>query len=430
MNPPFLTIPFPQEFMPSDKSAVIERLGRYVGVDTQSDPNSSTFPSTSKQWNLLRMLQEECLQMGLSEVELTEMGYLMATIPPSKGREQAPAIALIAHVDTSPDCSGENVRMQIIDSFSGDDIRLGDHGVLSPREFPELLDHIGHTLITTDGTTLLGADDKAGVVEIMATAEFLMDHPQIPHGKIRLLFTPDEEIGKGVDYLEIEKLNAQFGYTVDGGALGELEYENFNAASAEVRIQGRNIHPGYAKDKMINALQVACDFHSLLPTDMRPERTEGYEGFFHLHHLCGEVGEACLQYIIRDHDREQFRLKKELLQKQSDEINRQYNQEICRVEITDQYYNMKEKVVPYPSLVAKAREAMRLAGVTPQVRPIRGGTDGARLSYMGLPTPNLFTGGMNFHGRYEYCSVDNMLKAIHTLIYLLYLWSDAEDHLA
>lgn len=415
--------PYPLESLPSNKQEVIDRFGRYVSIDTQSDPDSTIFPSTQKQWNLLSLLKEELVSLGLEEVVLSETGYLTATLPASRGKESFPVIALIAHVDTSPDCSGENVKMQITEAYDGKDIILNPDCRLSPNDFPELLDHIGHTLLTTDGTTLLGADDKAGVTEIMMVAQFFMQHPEVEHGRIRLLFTPDEEIGCGVDKLQMEDLKAEYGYTVDGGALGELEYENFNAASAVVTILGRNIHPGYAKDKMINALQLAVDFHQSLPENMRPERTEGYEGFFHLNHLSGSVEEAQLHYIIRDHDRTLFENKKELIRKASDAINQAYGQEICTLEVKDQYYNMREMVLPHPQLITKAQQAMEMAGVVPMVRPIRGGTDGARLSYMGLPTPNLFTGGMNFHGRYEYCSVDNMLRAIHTLIYLIFLWS-------
>lgn len=403
-----------------------ERFLKYVGFDTQSDPESETFPSTAKQLVLLNYLAEEMKSLGLDEVEIDGNGYATGTIPATKGYEDSPVIGFISHVDTSPDMSGAHVKPQLIENYDGNDIRLNSSLVMRVADFPELSFFKGHTLITTDGTTLLGADDKAGVAEIMTAAEYLMNHPEIAHGKIRIGFTPDEEIGRGVDFFDVQAFGAKFAYTMDGGFEGELEYENFNAAGAKLAIQGRNIHPGYAKDKMINALQVAMELNSLLPVCERPEHTEGYEGFYHLIGVAGGVEKASMEYIIRDHSREKFEAKKNFLTDAVTFVNRKYGQEVITLELKDQYYNMREMVEPYPEVIDKAMQAMQEAGVTPVVRPIRGGTDGARLSYMGLPCPNLFTGGMNFHGKFEYCSLNTMQKAMQTILNLVQLWKTAK----
>lgn len=399
-----------------------ERFLKYVGFDTQSDPESETYPSTQKQLVLLNFLAEEMKSLGLEEVEMDSHGYVMGTIPATKGYENCPVIGFISHVDTSPDMSGVDIHPRTIENYNGEDIQLNENLVMSVADFPELSFFKGHTLITTDGTTLLGADDKAGVAEIMTAAEFLMKHPEIAHGKIRIGFTPDEEIGRGVDFFNVSHFGADFAYTVDGGFEGELEYENFNAAGAKISIQGRNIHPGYAKNKMINALQVAADINSLLPVCERPEHTEGYEGFYHLIGVSGSVEKASMEYIIRDHSREKFEEKKRFLTEIVALLSLKYGKEVIKLELKDQYYNMREMVEPYPQMIDKALVAMQEAGVTPIVRPIRGGTDGSRLSYMGLPCPNLFTGGMNFHGKYEYCSLNTMEKAVQTILNLVKQW--------
>lgn len=404
---------------------LLERFLKYVAIDTQSDPASGTYPSTHKQFDLLNLLAEEMSAMGLEDVQVDSHGYTTATIPATPGMENRPVIGFIAHVDTSPDMNGANVRPQVVADYDGGDIALGGAGmVLSPREFPELAKYKGHTLITTDGTTLLGADDKAGVAAIMTAAAHLIAHPGIPHGRIRIGFTPDEEIGRGVDFFDVEAFGAQFAYTIDGGAEGELEYENFNAAEVKVTIHGRNIHPGYAKGKMINALHVAGELDAMLPSGQRPEYTEGYEGFFHLTSLCGTPDGATMEYIVRDHSRAEFEKKKDLVSQVAGLLDRRYGGGTVTLELRDQYYNMREMVEPYPEVIARAGQAMREAGVTPVVKPIRGGTDGARLSYMGLPCPNIFAGGMNFHGRFEYASLDVMEKAVRTIVNLARIWAE------
>ncbi len=400
-----------------------ERFFKYVGFDTQSDPESEKFPSTDKQLVLLRYLAEEMKSLGLTEVEMDRYGYVMGTLPATKGYEDRPVIGFISHVDTSPDMNGANIHPQIIEDYDGKDIRLNENLSMTVADFPELTFFKGHTLITTDGTSLLGADDKAGVAEIMTAAEYLIGHPEIPHGKIRIGFTPDEEIGRGVDFFDVSRFGAKFAYTMDGGFEGELEYENFNAAGAKIVIQGRNIHPGYAKDKMLNALQLATEINGMLPAWERPEHTEGYEGFYHLTAISGGVESAVIEYIIRDHSREKFEAKKQYLIRVTDYLTQKYGEGVITLNLKDQYYNMREMVEPYPEVIDKALEAMKEAGVTPVVRPIRGGTDGARLSYMGLPCPNLFTGGMNFHGKYEYCSLNTMQKAMQTILNLAGLWA-------
>ena len=401
-----------------------ERFLKYVGFDTQSDPESEKFPSTDKQLVLLKYLAEEMKSLGMEDVEMDSYGYVMGTVPASPGYEDKKVIGFISHVDTSPDMNGADIRPQVIENYDGGDIRLNEELIMTLKDFPELSFFKGHTLITTDGTSLLGADDKAGVAEIMTAAEYLLTHPEIKHGKIRIGFTPDEEIGRGVDFFDVKRFGADFAYTVDGGFEGELEYENFNAAGAKIMIQGRNIHPGYAKDKMVNALQVAAELNSQLPACERPEHTEGYEGFYHLTGISGGVENATMEYIIRDHSREKFEAKKNYLLDVVDFLTKKYGEGVITLNLRDQYYNMREMVEPHPEVIDIAMKAMEEAGVTPLVRPIRGGTDGARLSYMGLPCPNLFTGGMNFHGKYEYCSLNTMQKAMRTILNIARLWAE------
>lgn len=401
-----------------------DRFLKYVSFDTQSDENSESYPSTDKQLVLLKHLAEEMKGMGLTEVEMDKYGYVTGTLPATEGYGDKPVIGFISHVDTSPDMSGADIRPQIIENYDGGDIRLNDSVTMRVKEFPELSFYKGSTLITTDGTTLLGADDKAGIAEILTAVEYLIAHPEIPHGKLRIGFTPDEEIGRGVDFFDVGKFGAKFAYTMDGGFEGELEFENFNAASAKYTVQGQNIHPGYAKDKMLNALQVACEINSMLPPSQRPEHTEGYEGFFHLVGLGGSVEKAEISYIVRDHSREKFEAKKAFAQDVADFLAKKYGEGVVALQLKDQYYNMREMVEPYPEVIDKAFRAMEMAGVKPIVKPIRGGTDGARLSYMGLPCPNIFTGGMNFHGKFEYVSVQTMEKAKNTIINLVRLWAE------
>ena len=401
-----------------------ERFLKYVSFDTQSDESSTSFPSTDKQLVLLRHLKEELETLGLTEVTMDKYGYVMATLPATKGYENAPVIGFIAHVDTAPDMSGANVKPHVVENYNGKDIRLGDDCWMRVDEFPELAFFKGHTLIHTDGTTLLGADDKAGVAEIMTAMEWLVAHPELPHGKIRVGFTPDEEIGRGVDYFDVQKFAADFAYTMDGGMEGELEYENFNAAGAKIQISGRNVHPGMAKNKMINAIDIACELNALLPAEQRPQFTEHYEGFFHCVGIKGSVEEAEISYIIRDHDTDKFEQKKQLMWDVVNFLQRKYGEKCLTLTLKDQYYNMRKMVEPHPQLIEKARRAMIEAGVKPQVKPIRGGTDGSRLSFMGLPCPNLFTGGMNFHGRYEYVSLTTMNRAMNTIINLARIWTE------
>ena len=399
---------------------IIDRFLRYVAFDTSSNPDSQSQPSTNKQFALLEQLRKELQGMGVEQVEVDKNGYLMATIP-SNIEEDVPAIGFISHVDTSPDAPGCSIRPQIIENYDGKTIVLNKEKgvVLDPVEFPELKDYVGQTLITTDGTTLLGADDKAGVAEIMSAAEYIMEHPEFRHGEIKIGFTPDEEIGRGVDRFDVKKFGAQYAYTMDGGAIGELEYENFNAASAKVHIQGRNIHPGYAKDKMLNAILLGSEFNDMLPVWQRPEYTEGYDGFIHITKFTGVVEEADIQYIIRDHDFGLFERKKKMLQECADFINCKYGEGVITLEIKDQYYNMKKQVEPHYHIIDKAVKAMEEAGIKANIRPIRGGTDGARLSFMGLPCPNIFAGGLNFHGKYEYVPVQSMEKASEVILNII-----------
>jgi len=402
---------------------ILDRFLRYVSVDTQSDEESLTQPSTVKQLDLLRMLEAELKAMGV-EAELDGYGYVMAAIPSNVG-EEVPKIGFIAHVDTSPDASGKDVKAQIIESYDGRAIALkGVSGLeLRPEEFPELLAHIGQTLITTDGTTLLGADDKAGVAEIMDAVQYMVEHPEFRHGEVRIGFTPDEEIGRGVSKFDVERFGADYAYTMDGGELGELEFENFNAAAATVHIQGRNVHPGYAKGKMKNAIRIGMELNALLPADQKPECTEGYEGFFHILGFNGTVEEATFSYIIRDHSMELYEQKKALMQQCVDKINDKYGIGTASVEIRHQYYNMSKQVEPHYHIVEKAMKAMEMEGIVPKVQPIRGGTDGANLSFMGLPCPNIFAGGLNFHGKMEFVPLENMEKASKVILNIISLFS-------
>ncbi|SDS58416.1 tripeptide aminopeptidase [Formosa sp. Hel1_31_208] len=398
------------------KEDIIKRFISYVTVDTESDPESDTTPSTAKQWDLANALVDELKAIGLSDISIDENAYIMATLP-SNVDYKVPTIGFISHFDTTPDFTGANVKPQIIDTYDGKDIILNtkEQIVLSPDYFEDLLLYKGQTLITTDGTTLLGADDKAGITEIISAMEYLLQHPEIKHGTIRIGFTPDEEIGRGAHKFDVKKFGADWAYTMDGSQIGELEYENFNAASAKVTIKGKIVHPGYAKGKMVNSIYIATEFINSLPRMETPEHTEGYQGFFHLHNMNGKVEETVLQYIIRDHDMGHFEARKEVMQKLTNEINAQYEREVVSIEIKDQYFNMKEKVVPVMHIVDIAEEAMKQLGIEPLIKPIRGGTDGSQLSYMGLPCPNIFAGGHNFHGRYEYVPVESMIKATEVI---------------
>ncbi|MBO5587053.1 MAG: peptidase T [Prevotella sp.] len=398
---------------------LVERFIRYVKFDTQSSENSTTVPSTPKQMVFARYLRDEMIAEGLHDVVLDDKGYLYATLPSNLAEgTTAPTIGFISHYDTSPDCSGAGVKPRIVEHYDGGDILLSDGIVSSPKKFPELLKHVGEDLIVTDGTTLLGADDKAGIAEIMQAVCYLRDHPEIKHGKIRIAFNPDEEIGMGAHHFDVDLFGCQWAYTIDGGDLGELEYENFNAASAKVTITGISVHPGYAKGKMLNASIVAHEFISMLPEDERPETTDGYQGFYHLTGMEGCCENAQLSFIIRDHDHERFDERKATMRKVAERLNQRYGDGVCHVVIADQYYNMLEKIQPVSHIIESAKEAMLKAGVTPKVQPIRGGTDGAQLSFKGLPCPNLFTGAVNFHGPYEFISVQVMEKATKTIINL------------
>lgn len=395
---------------------IVERFVKYAKIDTQSDENNPQTPSTQKQFNLAKYVEHEMITMGLTDISLDSNCYLMATLPANTDKK-VPVIGFIAHFDTSPDMSGENVNPQMVKNYNGKDIVLNQaqNITLSPDDFPELLKFVGEDIIVTDGTTLLGADDKAGIAEIMTAMEYLISHPEIKHGKIRIGFTPDEEIGRGADKFDVEKFAAEWAYTMDGSEIGELEYENFNAASAKISIQGRNVHPGYAKNKMINALHVANLLVQMLPANERPEYTEKYEGFFHLIAINGTVDQASVSYIIRDHNRQVFENRKKQMEQVVAFLNFRYDNRL-KLEIRDQYYNMREKVEPVKHVVNYAYKAMEEAGIKPIVKPIRGGTDGARLSFMGLPCPNIFAGGMNFHGRYEFLPVKAMEKATEVIV--------------
>lgn len=394
---------------------VIDRFLAYAKESTTSDPESTSYPSTDRQLVFMKKLVEELKEIGLSEVEMDKFGYVTATIP-ANGVDNCPVVAFIAHVDTSPDFSGENVNAQIHKNYNGKPIQLKNNVVIDPKEFPEILNYKEQDIITADGTTLLGADDKAGVAEIVTAAEIILNTESLKHGKIRLAFTPDEEIGKGTDHFDVKKFGADFAYTLDGGEVGELEFENFNAAGAKIQIKGRSVHPGASKNKMINALNVAHKLISLLPTTERPEHTEKYEGFYHLLSMSGNVEEAKLHYLIRDHSFGKFKAKKKLLKKAVKFINQEYGKEIVTLELEDQYYNMLQKIEPVMYVVDIAKKAMVQAGVEPKIKAIRGGTDGARLSYDGLPCPNVFAGGHNFHGPFEFVPIPSMIKAVEVIL--------------
>ena len=399
-----------------EKKHIIDRFVSYVIIDTESDEESNTTPSTAKQWDLANKLVEELKTIGLSDVTIDGNAYIMATLP-SNVDHNVPTIGFVSHFDTSPDFTGANVKPQIIENYDGKDIVLNEDEniILSPDYFEDLLMYKGQTLITTDGTTLLGADDKAGICEIVSAMEYLIQHPEIKHGTIRIGFTPDEEIGRGAHKFDVDKFGADWAYTMDGSQVGELEYENFNAAGALVKVKGKIVHPGYAKGKMVNSMHIATEFINSLPRLETPEHTEGYEGFFHLHNMKGSVDETLLQYIIRDHDKDHFEARKAVMQKLTNDFNEQYGREVISIEITDQYFNMKEKVEPVMHIVDIAEEAMKQLNIQPLIKPIRGGTDGSQLSYMGLPCPNIFAGGHNFHGRYEYVPIESIIKATEVI---------------
>ena len=400
---------------------IIDRFISYVIIDTESDANSETTPSTKKQWDLANKLVEELKTIGMQDVTIDDKSYIMATLPSNVDHE-VPTIGFISHFDTSPDFCGANIKPQIVPNYNGKDIVLNAEKniVLSPNYFKDLLLYKGQTLITTDGTTLLGADDKAGITEIVTAMEFLINNPEIKHGKIRVGFTPDEEIGRGAHHFDVAKFGAEWAYTMDGSQVGELEYENFNAAGAKITFKGKSVHPGYAKGKMINSMLIANDFINKLPPEETPQETKGYEGFFHVHHLTGSIEETVLELIIRDHSKKKFEKRKELIEKITRKINKkfakQFGEDIVITEIKDQYYNMKEKVVPVKHIVDIAEKAMKEIGIKPLIKPIRGGTDGSQLSYMGLPCPNIFAGGHNFHGKYEYVPAESMQKAIEVIV--------------
>jgi tripeptide aminopeptidase len=400
---------------------IIDRFISYVTIDTESDPNSQTTPSTQKQWNLANKLVDELKTIGLEDVTIDDKAYIMATLPSNVDHE-VPTIGFVSHFDTSPDFSGANVKPQIVENYDGKDIVLNAEKniILSPDYFKDLLLYKGQTIITTDGTTLLGADDKAGITEIVSAMEYLIQHPEIKHGKIRIGFTPDEEIGRGAHHFDVEKFGAQWAYTMDGSQIGELEYENFNAAGAKITFKGKSVHPGYAKGKMINSMLLANDFINELPKGETPQETRGYEGFFHVHHIKGNIEETVLELIIRDHNRKKFEKRKELIHKLAKQFNKKFakkfGEDIVIAEVKDQYYNMKEKVLPVKHIVDIAEKAMRELNIKPIIKPIRGGTDGSQLSFMGLPCPNIFAGGHNFHGKYEYVPVESIQKATDVIV--------------
>ena len=410
---------------------IIDRFISYVIIDTESDPNSETTPSTKKQWDLANKLVEELKTIGMQDVTIDDKSYIMATLPSNVDHE-VPTIGFISHFDTSPDFCGANIKPQIVPNYDGKDIVLNAEKniVLSPSYFKDLLLYKGQTLITTDGTTLLGADDKAGITEIVTAMEFLINNPEIKHGKIRVGFTPDEEIGRGAHHFDVDKFGAAWAYTMDGSQVGELEYENFNAASAKITFKGKSVHPGYAKGKMINSMLIANTFISKLPPDETPEETKGYDGFYHVHHLKGSIEETVLELIIRDHSKKKFAKRKEFIEKITRKINKkfakQFGEDIAIAEINDQYYNMKEKVVPVKHIVDIAEKAMKEIGIKPLIKPIRGGTDGSQLSYKGLPCPNIFAGGHNFHGKYEYVPAESMQKAVEVIVKIAELTAAGE----
>lgn len=397
------------------KEQLIERLVRYAKIDTQSDFNSNTCPTTAGQWDLLHVLQKELEEVGLEEITLDDNGYLFATLPANTTKE-LPTIGFLAHVDTATDYTGKNVRPQRIDNYDGADIHLNSETVMAVRDFPELENYIGHTLITTDGTTLLGADNKAGIAEIITAMEYLIENPEIKHGRIRIAFTPDEEIGRGPHKFDVEAFGAKYAYTMDGGPLGELQYESFNAAGAEITFHGTSVHPGSAKDKMVNAILMATEFQNAMPADEVPQKTEDYEGFIHLMQFDGDVEKTTLRYIIRYFDRETFEKRKQYMQEFAIQLQEKYGQETVEINIEDQYFNMREKIEPVIEIVDIVADAFQILDIEPKIVPVRGGTDGSQLSYMGMPTPNVFTGGENYHGKYEYISADNMELATKVII--------------
>jgi len=394
---------------------IIKRFLNYTQFDTQSSEESESVPSTAKQLVFARYLKEELECEGLDDVEMDDKGYIYATLK-ANTKDEVPTIGFISHYDTSPDCSGANIKPRIVENYDGNDIELSEGILLSPKKFPELLSHVGEDLIVTDGHTLLGADDKAGIAEIVQAMVYLQEHPEIKHGKIRVAFNPDEEIGMGAHHFNVEKFGCEWAYTMDGGEVGELEFENFNAASAKITIKGVSVHPGYAKDKMVNASLLAAEFVGLLPADERPETTEGYQGFYHLTGMQTATEQAKLSYIIRDHDRNKFEDRKRFILRKVDEMNQKYGEGTVVAEINDQYYNMKEKIDPQMHVIDLVLKAMQEVGVAPQVRPIRGGTDGAQLSFKGLPCPNIFAGGINFHGPYEFVPIQSMEKAMNVIV--------------
>lgn len=406
------------------KEELIKRLITYAKIDTQSNEDSDTIPTTKGQLELVDVLIEELKEIGMEDVEADENGYLMATLPATTGKE-VPTIGFLAHLDTATDFTGKNVNPQVVENFDGNDITLNEElgVILSAKEFPELPAYKGHKLITTDGTTLLGADNKAGIAEIMTAMNYLIQHPEIEHGRIRVAFTPDEEIGRGPHHFDVKRFDATYAYTVDGGPLGELQYESFNAAAARVTLKGNSVHPGTAKNKMVNSGKMAADFVQKFPEEESPEHTEGYEGFYHLISIEGDVETTKVTYIIRDHDKTKFEERKHTLKRFVNEMQKKYGEENIVLEMKDQYYNMREKIEPVIEVVDIAGQAMKNLGIEPVIEPVRGGTDGSQLSYMGLPTPNIFTGGENFHGKYEYISVDNMEKASKTIVEIARLFS-------
>lgn len=394
---------------------LIERLTRYAKIDTQSDFEIHETPSTPGQWDLLRELETEMKKIGLLEVQMDAHGYLFGTLPATSDKD-LPVIGFLAHVDTATDFTGKNVNPKRVDNYDGKDIPLSDTVTMTVADFPDLQNYIGHTLITTDGTTLLGADNKAGIAEIMTAMEYLIQHPEIEHGKIRVAFTPDEEIGRGPHKFDVERFGAEYAYTMDGGPLGELQFESFNAAAGKLTVQGKSVHPGSAKDKMVNASAIAIQFQNAMPSNDVPEKTAGYEGFIHLNSFKGDVEQAVSSYIIRDFDKEEFEAKKMHMQKTAEQLQAEYGTDMIKFELEDQYYNMREKIEPVMVIVDAAENAMKTLGIEPLIVPVRGGTDGSQLSYMGMPTPNIFTGGENYHGKYEFISVENMEKATQLIV--------------
>lgn len=405
------------------KELLIERLVRYAKIDTQSDATSSTTPTTAGQWDLLHELQKELADIGMEDITLDDNGYLFATLPANTDRD-IPVIGFLAHVDTATDYTGKNVKPQRIDKYDGKDVQLNASTIMTVTDFPELKNYIGHTLITTDGTTLLGADNKAGIAEIVTAMEYLIANPEIKHGKLRIAFTPDEEIGRGPHKFDVEKFGAKFAYTMDGGPLGELQYESFNAAGATVTFHGVSVHPGSAKDKMVNSILIANQFQAAMPAEEIPEKTDGYEGFVHLMNVCGDTEETTLSYIIRYFDRETFAARKQLMIDTAGQLKKEYGAHTVTLEIEDQYFNMGEKIEPVMEIVDIMADAFKNLDIEPNIVPVRGGTDGSQLSYMGMPTPNIFTGGENYHGKYEYISVDNMVKATHVILEAVKLFEE------